>query len=339
MIIPALALFMLQTIEGELSSEFGQWRTGNPWINEDSLLIAGKKTVFIIESDAELRIIHGPFSDILAIAKSEDKYFISDVKGLFIFDSSLKLVDSRSENYFQIQTPAKDITLGVMMPNPSVPYQKLLRDFSSGELLFRKPSHVNGRKVWVAEKNGWLLALWSGEPNRIFAIGPKFDKESADNSIAGNYPYFSLPNPTISGKTNTTYYHKNRAFIRKQEQLKAPAPVFFGSMKNGFVVCREIGVRAPSLNMSLYIGSRIEIDFLNSKGEFIKKQITYGQIAGIVNDQLVVLHNSKITVSTLERWRVTNGSPYERAQGLLEDFKRRKYRKWTIFLEYFDWPE
>ncbi|MDJ0834888.1 MAG: hypothetical protein QNK37_00145 [Acidobacteriota bacterium] len=329
-----------QSIEGQLYSEYGHWRRGNPWISNTVLIIPAKDRCFLIEDNHLPRVIEGPFASVLSAVKAGNRFWVADTEGLYIFNENLDLEWSSQDKYYQLSVMNDDRVLGVIIPNLKRSYPKLLYDFGSKRHLFRKPSHAPALKAWITVKQGRLFALWSGIPDKIFAVTPEIDRRNADAATPGHYPYFVIPGvtpPSPAGKP--TYPLAEKPFMKRQELVYSPTPVFFGAMSRGWVICYEVGVKAPGMKPTLYIGSKIEARFIDDQGKLIATKITHGQIAGIVEDQLIILHNGRITPSPLTRWTQQDIPPYERARELLSDFKLRKYRTWHIYLERWNWPE
>ncbi|MDJ0837843.1 MAG: hypothetical protein QNK37_15105 [Acidobacteriota bacterium] len=330
-----LLLISQIVVEGEFGSESGQWAFARPSILDGELLLPSRSKCFIVGNG--LRVIDA-LNDVLCVSHYRDGYIISGMKGTKFFNSNLTLDRHDETSIFTHLSRTGDSVYGTVATKPGPQYFKLIRDINSNVSLFRRPTDNLGHKAWVAKRNNWLMIYWSGTPDRIFVSGPIIDRFNSDRTEPGKYPFLKLPSHTPQPPARKTYLLKDRPFILTQELLGTSKPVLFDVFSKGYVVCREIGVKAP-LKKTLFIGSQVEVMFLDFGGELIQTRFTHGQIVGVDNDKLVILHNGRITPSPLERWHMREESPNERANIILSDFKRRNHQRWEVFLEYWDWPE
>ncbi len=331
-----LTLLFFQVIDGEIGSEFGQWTHGKPWTKDGTVLFPTKTSCYIIRN-GQPELIQREFANILAVSGYKNGFIISDTNGTYILNSDFSLVKEFPESFSQFSTSESGNMFGSLIIHQEK-YPMLLWNMSTNERFFRKPAGMFGT-AWMVVKKGWLFVYWSATPGFVYTTSPRIEAENASNMEPGQYPKFAIPGLQPKPHFTKTYLLKDRDFIIDQEYLASSTPVFFGGMKKGFVICIEIGIRAPKIDEQLFIGSKVNVLFIDENGQIIHTRTTHGQVICIDNNQLVILHNRDITPSPLERWEDLPNDPQDRVRVMLADFKRRSYRSWDIFLERWEWPE
>ncbi|MDJ0835518.1 MAG: hypothetical protein QNK37_03315 [Acidobacteriota bacterium] len=327
-----IASLCAQTITGNLYSTNGQWPIGCASYESGVLVLPASNKVFIVR-DHQVEII-AEFQNIFSAIYHRGTFVVSDENGTHFFDEKLvknKILDSSFLRLF----PGKDL-YGLNLPSHD-PYPKLFKNLSTGKRIFRKPYHYDDHQAWVSHKGHWNFVYWAGTPELIYVFGPQVDKSNNDRMVPGNYPKLDLPINFPRTRQNQTIRMKSRAFILAQEILANTTPVYFNFAKNLFVIAFEIGIKDPK--NEYYIGSKIQILSFSLTGNLLSKYESFGQIVGIDNNNVVILHDSEITESPILKWNTLSGAAREKAHYLLKDFKRRGKRSWTIYIERMGIPD